>query len=159
VVKTVNKDKTKYNLKIPSRTDNLELIRSFVSNIAAMVGFDADETYKIELAVDEACANVVKHAYEQKHSDHQIDLVIEIDVDKLVIIISDQGKGFDIKKVLSKDMKEYLAEMRVGGLGIHLIKALMDDVEFVSKPGTRTQVKMTKYLMKNGKVETVEKNE
>ena len=157
MVKTVNKDKTKYKLKIPSRTDNLELIRSFVSHIAAMVGFDADETYKIELAVDEACANVVKHAYEQQHTDHQIDLVIEIDVDKLVIIISDQGRGFDIKKVLSKDMKEYLAEMRVGGLGIHLIKALMDDVEFVSKPGKSTQVKMTKYLMKNGKIKAVEK--
>ena len=56
-------------------------------------------------------------------------------------------------------MKEYLAEMRVGGLGIHLIKALMDDVEFISKPGQSTQVKMTKYLVKNGKVKTVEKNE
>ncbi|MBC8182323.1 ATP-binding protein [candidate division KSB1 bacterium] len=155
----MKKEKTKYKLKIPSKTDNLELIRSFVSNIAVKVGFDADETYKIELAVDEACANVVKHAYEQKHTDHQIDLVIELDVDKLVIIISDQGRGFDVKKILSKDMKEYLAEMRVGGLGIHLIKALMDDVEFISKPGASTQVKMTKYLMKNGKVEVVKKNE
>ena len=89
--KNVKKEKTKYKLKIPSQTDNLELIRSFVSNIAEKVGFDADETYKIELAVDEACANVVKHAYEQKHIDHQIDLAIEIDINKLVIIISDQG--------------------------------------------------------------------
>ncbi len=157
--KNVKKEKTKYKLKIPSQTDNLELIRSFVSNIAEKVGFDADETYKIELAVDEACANVVKHAYEQKHIDHQIDLAIEIDINKLVIIISDQGRGFDVKKVLNKDMKEYLAEMRVGGLGIHLIKALMDNVEFISKPGQSTQVKMTKYLVKNGKVKTVEKNE
>ena len=152
----MTKNRTKYKLKIPSKTDNLELIRSFVSHIARMVGFDADETYKIELAVDEACANVVKHAYEQQQSKNQIDLVIEIDVNKLVIIISDQGRGFDVNKILNKNVKEYLAEMRVGGLGIHLIKALMDDVEFISKPGQKTQVIMTKYLMKNGKLETVE---
>lgn len=156
MIKTVTKNRTKYKLKIPSKTDNLELIRSFVSHIARMVGFDADETYKIELAVDEACANVVKHAYEQQQSKNQIDLVIEIDVNKLVIIISDQGRGFDVNKILNKNVKEYLAEMRVGGLGIHLIKALMDDVEFISKPGQKTQVIMTKYLMKNGKLETVE---
>ncbi len=142
-----------YNLKIPSKTDNLELIRSFVSHVAEMIGFDADETYKIELAVDEACANVIKHAYDKQNAENQIDLAIEIDVKKLVIIITDLGKGFDVKKVLKKDIKEYLAEMRVGGLGIHLIKALMNDVEFSSEPGVKTQVKMTKYLMKNGKLE------
>jgi len=153
----LKKEKEKYKLKIPSKTDNLEIIRSFVSHVAELVGFDADETYKIELAVDEACANVIKHAYEKQDTNYQIDLVIEIDVQKFVIYITDQGKGFDVEKVLNKNVKEYLAEMRVGGLGIHLIKALMDEVEFISKPGEKTKVKMTKYLMKNGQLESIRK--
>lgn len=153
---TVNEEKTRYSLKIPSKTDNLELIRSFVSHVAKMIGFDDDDTYKIELAVDEACANVIKHAYDKQNAEHQIDLAIEIDIKKLVIIITDLCKGFDVQKVLHKNIKDYLAEMKVGGLGIHLIKALMDDVEFFSKPGKKTQVKMTKYLMKNGKMESID---
>lgn len=154
-MKILKKEKTEYKLKIPSKTDNLEIIRSFVSHVAELVGFNADETYKIELAVDEACANIIKHAYEKINNDHEIDLVIELDFDKMVIYVTDHGKGFDVKNILNKDVKEYLAEMRVGGLGIHLIKALMDDVEFISKPGEKTQVKMTKYLMKNGKLKSI----
>ncbi|MFZ5518593.1 MAG: ATP-binding protein [Candidatus Zhuqueibacterota bacterium] len=145
-------DITKYQLKIPSRTDNLELIRLFVSTIATKVGFNDDDVNKIELAVDEGCANVVKHAY-NKDSQNPIDLVIEIDYKKITIIISDQGKGFDISQISRKNVKEYLAEMRVGGLGIYLMKALMDEVEFESTPGEKTSVKMSKYLIRQGKVE------
>jgi len=145
-------DKTKYQLKIPSRTDNLELIRLFVSTIATKVGFNEDDVNKIELAVDEGCANVVKHAY-QKDSQNPIDLVIELDYKKITIIISDQGRGFDISQISRKNVKEYLAEMRVGGLGIYLMKALMDEVEFESTPGAKTSVKMSKYLIREGKVE------
>ena len=146
----------KYQLRIPSKTDNLDLIRTFVSHVAETVGFNEDEVYKLELAVDEACANVIKHAY-SKDSKHSINLIIEIDYNKLTIIITDSGKGFDVEKILNRDIKEYLAEMRVGGLGVHLIKALMDEVEFKSEPGVKTQVKMTKYFMKNGQLESADK--
>lgn len=145
-------DKMTYQLKIPSRTDNLELIRLFVTAVAAKVGFSADDINKIELAVDEACANVIKHAYHQDHK-QLIELVIEIDYKKISIIITDHGKGFDISQLPHADVKEYLAEMRVGGLGIYLMRALMDEVEFDSEPGVRTQVKMSKYFLKNGQLQ------
>ncbi|NOZ61239.1 MAG: ATP-binding protein [Calditrichaeota bacterium] len=150
--------KQTYRLKIPGETENLELIRSFVSHIAQMGGFDEDDIYKIELAVDEACANVIKHAYKGRKKEN-IDLVIEIDFNKLTIIITDQGVGFDVDKILNRDMKEYLAQMKVGGLGIHLIKSLMDDVEFKSQPGEKTEVRMTKYFVKDGKIEGKQSNE
>ncbi|OQX95393.1 hypothetical protein B6I21_05660 [candidate division KSB1 bacterium 4572_119] len=142
-------NKEKYQLKIPSKTDNLELIRTFVSRISEMVGFTDDDVYKIELAVDEACANVIKHAYKKEE---EINLVIELDYKKLTIIISDQGIGFDVNKILNRDIKNYLAQMKVGGLGIHLIHALMDEVEFRSEPGRKTEVKMVKYFVKDGKI-------
>lgn len=146
----------KYQLKIPSKTDNLELIRIIVSHIAELVGFNEDDVYKIELAVDEACANVIKHAYDKDKND-AINLLIEIDFKKLTIIVTDEGIGFDVNKVLNRDVKEYLAQMRVGGLGIHLMKALMDEVELKSTPGVKTEVKMVKYFVKNGKVNSLAK--
>ena len=84
MVNIVSSDKIKYQLKIPSKTDNLELIRLFVSTVADKVGFNPDEVSKIELAVDEGCANVIKHAY-KKDSKRSIDLVIEIDYKKFTI--------------------------------------------------------------------------
>ena len=147
--------KTQYQLKIPGQTDNLELIRLFVAAVADKVGFAADDVSKIELAVDEACANVIKHAY-LKVTKQPIDVVIEIDYKKLAIIITDHGKGFDVKRISKQDVKDYIAEMRVGGLGIYLMKALMDEVEFNSQPGVKTQVKMVKYFLKNGELKLAE---
>ena len=144
------KSEINYQLKVPSQTDNLELIREFVSRVAAKMGFDSDDVNKIELAIDEACTNVIKHAYE-KNSKKPIDIAIKLDYDKLTIIVTDQGKGFDADDIKIPDMKEYLAEMRVGGLGIFLMKNLMDEVKFEVKPGVRNQVKMVKYYMKDHK--------
>jgi serine/threonine-protein kinase RsbW len=137
-----------YRLRIPSQTDNLEIIREFVAKIAGKYGFDDDDISKIELAVDEACANVIKHAY--GNDQHKpIDIVIKADERKLTVIVTDKGKGFDPRSMKAPDMKEYLAEMRVGGLGLYLMEALMDEVDFDIKPGKRNQVKLVKYVNKN----------
>ncbi len=137
----------KFHLKIPSQTDNLEIIRDFVAKIARKVGFDEDDISKIELAVDEACTNVIKHAYDNQGK-NPIDITIQIDYQKLTILVTDKGKGFDPSKLKTPDLKEYLAEMRVGGLGIYLMKNLMDEVEIQSQPGKGNQVRMVKYLNK-----------
>jgi serine/threonine-protein kinase RsbW len=138
--------KRKFQLRIPSQTDNLEIIREFVSRVARKVGFKDDDVGKIELAVDEACANVIEHAY-QKDDKQPIDIVIQIDYQKFTVIITDRGRGFNSKKIKTPDMKEYLAQMRVGGLGIYLMRTLMDEIDFDVKPGKRNQVKMSKYFL------------
>ncbi len=149
-----NKTKS-YRLKIPSRTDNLELIRNFVSGLAKKVGFDKDDINKIELAVDEACTNVIEHAYRNDEG-KDIDIVIKIDYDKFTIIVADQGRSIDVDKIKMPDMKKYLAELRVGGLGIYLMKTLMDEVDYRTIPGKRNEVRMVKYFLK--KDEKLKKN-
>ena len=67
---------TEYKLKIPSQTDNLEIIREFVGRVASKVGFNEDDLNKIELAVDEACANVIKHAYQKDQKSKPIDIQV-----------------------------------------------------------------------------------
>lgn len=132
----------KFHLNTPSQTENLELIRNFVSKIAEKAGFEEAEINDIELAVDEACTNVVKHAYDKDNRRKDIDVVIEIRDDKFIVIVSDRGKGFNPHSVKEPDLS------KAGGLGIRLMKMLMDEVQFDIKPGVRTRVKMVKHMSK-----------
>lgn len=144
------KKSKEYQLKLPSQTDNLELIRNFVAGIAKKVGFDDNDVNKIELAIDEACTNVIKHAY-QHNEKQDIDIAIKIDYQKMVIVVTDRGKSFQMKDVDLPDMKSYLAELRVGGLGIYLMKTLMDEVDYKTEPDGQNKVRMVKYLLKKDK--------
>ena len=138
----------KYNLKIPSITENLQMIREFVLKIAAKTGFNEETQEQIALAVDEACTNVIKHAH---HHDARrlMDIQIQTDINKMKIIITDKGRGFDITKLKDPDVEKYIKESRHGGLGIYLIKTLMDEVDYEFKPGVKNQVQLTKYLQKS----------
>ncbi len=139
------KTQKKYQLKIPSQSDNLSIIRDVVAKVASRVGFDTDEASKIELAVDEACTNVIKHAY-ANNSNQMIEVSIKVDQKKLIIIVADKGKGFNPDEIKLPDLNKSIKEGRKGGLGLCLIKTLMDKVEFEIKPGSKNQVKMIKYI-------------
>jgi len=139
------KTQKEYQLKIPSQSDNLAIIRDVVAKVARRIGFDSDEASKIELAVDEACTNVIKHAY-TNNSNQMIEVSIKVDQEKLIITVADKGKGFDPDKIKLPDLNESIKEGRKGGLGLCLIKTLMDKVEFEIKPGSKNKVKMIKYI-------------
>lgn len=146
-VLSMKKKTREYFLKIPSQVDNLEIIRNFISGVASKVGFNAEDANKIELAVDEACTNVIEHAYENDDS-NDIDIAIQLDYQKLSIVVTDRGRSFKFNKVEMPNMDTYLAELRVGGLGIYLMRTLMDEVDYQSKPNGSNEVRMVKYLLK-----------
>lgn len=133
----------RFSLNIPSRTDNLEIIREFVVGIARRYGFKDDAIGEIELAVDEACANVIKHAYHYDDKRH-IDITVETNTSKIAITISDQGSGFDPDHLESPEQR--LRKHARGGLGIALIRRVMDEVSFKINPGMRNEVRMVKYI-------------
>ena len=143
----MTKEKRKFFLKLENDSANLRLIREFVSGVANEAGFDEDEIYQIELAVDEACSNVVKHAYSQDKDkkEHSIELEIHFDEKEFSVKVLDRGQGFDPSQLPQTNMKSYLEKFQVGGLGIRLMKSLMDQVEYSIKPGSKNQVTLTKY--------------
>ena len=77
----------KKELKVKSRTENLSLIRDFVSNSAAEAGITPDVVENIILAVDEACTNIIKHAY-KSYPDGEILIKIKYEDKKLIITIN-----------------------------------------------------------------------
>lgn len=133
-----------YCYEVPVETAQLQRIRAFVREKAGTLGFCDDDMAKIELAVDEACANVIEHAY----TDHEgsFRLCLRLDYQKLTVIVTDYGDAFDPTLVKEPDMQEYLAAYRVGGLGIYLMRNLMDEVDYDIQPGVKNEVRMIKYL-------------
>lgn len=79
-----------YELTTPSHTENLEAIRSFLASIAQKAGFDETAVMAIEVAVEEACVNAIKHAH-QNDATKPLHLRITIDRQKLTVMVRDQG--------------------------------------------------------------------
>lgn len=133
------------HLRIHSQTEKLNLVREFIGEAAREHGFDEEAVGKIMLAVDEACTNIIKHAYGYA-PDRTIDLEIQIAGDRFDIVITHSGKSFDPTAVRKPDMQEYFKKYQRGGLGIHLMRTLMDGVEYEALPDSRNLVRMYKYL-------------
>lgn len=135
----------KQTLKIQSKTDQLVAVRDFVSQAAFASGFNDEDVSKIALAVDEACTNVIKHAY-RYNPKKQISITVTEGNGEFEVSIVDNGKQFDPDRIKQPDMKEYLSSYRRGGLGVHLMKRLMDKIEYDIEPGKRNQVRLIKHI-------------
>ena len=133
------------SIKIESRTERLIAVREFVSAAAREFGFSDEEVSKISLAVDEACTNIIKHAYKFDTS-KSITITVKPGNGAFEISIIDTGNKFSPTEIQSPDMKEYLEHYRQGGLGVYLMKRLMDKVEYDIEPGKQNEVRMVKYL-------------
>jgi len=136
-----------FTLDVPSTTQNLALIREFVSRVAEQAGLNETEVGQLELAVDEACANVIEHAYGDDKT-KQVMVRAIFDEDTLRIHVIDTGKGFDPTQVQEQELKDLIAKRKTGGLGMRLIRTLMDEVHYDIEPGKRNELRMVKRLSK-----------
>lgn len=130
---------------IRSKTENLSLVRDFICNCCTDKGFSAKTLDEVVLAVDEACTNIIKHAYKYL-PDGEIKVKLKLSGKKFIVDITDYGKSFDSEILKRPDMNEYFKMKKVGGLGVHLMKTLMDDVKFESVPGKYNKVILTKFV-------------
>lgn len=137
-----------FTLHVPSSTENLALIRDFVGNIGAKAGFDENEISKITLAVDEAVANVIEHAY-GSDATREVTIRAVLDDDAVRFDIIDNGRGFDPGLIKQKDLEQLVKERRSGGLGLRLIRTVMDDVQYQIKPGEKNELRMVKKLKRH----------
>lgn len=121
-----------YQKTVNASTQNLSDIRKFVSKHALKHGFSSEQIADIRLAVDEATTNIIKHAYKNDHN-QELTIHLEFDEEKLSVTLTDQGIAFDLKKYKSPDIKKQIEKKRRGGMGIHLMKSLMDEVSYKVK--------------------------
>ncbi|NBC02711.1 MAG: ATP-binding protein [Bacteroidetes bacterium] len=128
----MDKASNTYKKKVNASTQNLAAIRSFVSKHAENHGFDPKQVSDIQLAVDEAYTNIIKHAYK---NDPEKEVIIHLDFtdNKMTITLMDEGIGFDVKKYKKPHLKEQIEKKQRGGMGVFLIQKLMDDVSYHAK--------------------------
>lgn len=116
-------------LTVSGHFENLAKISDFIGHAAAQTGLDEKATYAIQLAVDEACANIIEHGYEGEGRG-QIHLTYRIKEDGLQVVIYDQGKPFDPSQVPEPDIHAPLSERAPRGLGLFFIRNMVDSFEF-----------------------------
>ena len=124
-------------MEISSNPDYIGVIRLTTSGIANKVGFSIDDIEDIKVAVSEACTNALKHS-----GDKTFHIIFTILENGIEIEIRDNGKGYNVDSIEKPD----LLNPKENGLGLFIIKTLMDEVIIESKNNTGTIVRMTKYL-------------
>jgi len=135
-------------LVVPGRYETIEQIREFIVRAAESSGLDSHAVFHVKLAVDEACANIVEHAYGGLDGG---DIHIACGVESVpegnffVVRLEDQGKPFDPDSIPPPNLTADPDELRVGGLGLHFMRQIMDRVEFHFHPG-RNELVMYKKI-------------
>ena len=135
----------KFLLQVPSSTENLAIVREFLNNVGRQAGMNDDEVAKVQLAVDEACSNVIEHAYGHDSS-KEVMVRVSFDHETLRIEVIDTGQGFDPSSIPRQELEELVAQRKTGGLGVRLIQKLMDEVHYEVGPGMKNQIRMVKKI-------------
>lgn len=132
-----------YKATFPGRFKSLAEISEFVSQAIKKIGFDETTAYSILVAVDEACTNIIEHAYGgEGHG--EIHCSCDVTEDVLKIILRDRGEPFDPTAVPEPNFSVPLQELECRGAGLVLIQKIMDETSFVSTPDGENVLTMIK---------------
>lgn len=119
-------------MRFPARAAELKRTRDSLREVVEECGCSAKSTADIVLAIDEACQNIIRHAY-CGESDNLIEFEVEHRDDRLVFSLIDHAPTIDPSEVKPRDLKD----IRPGGLGTYFIRRVMDEVEFLQPASGR----------------------
>ena len=120
-------------LKIEGKLENLSLIGDFIGDSMREFGLDNRKIFNVQMAVDEACTNIIEYGYANEVG--TIDIACWRKGEEIVVVIKDEGKPFDPTTVQPPDLNTSLEERKAGGLGIYFMKKLMDEGRYEFKEG------------------------
>jgi anti-sigma regulatory factor (Ser/Thr protein kinase) len=130
-------------LTFPSDPRYLGVVRGSIERFAALVGFDEEECRWITLAVHEALTNVIRHAYHNQH-DKPVELHLRQRDQGMEVLLVDHGTGVKPEQMSGRDLND----VRPGGLGLHMIREIMDETQYSPLEG-RNELRM--YKIKGSK--------
>ena len=141
------RERERISFRIPRNTYYLGLIRKAVVEVARRAGFSVSATAEIEMAVDEACSNAIRHSGGGSSGpSDSIAFDAVIDEAGIVVTVADGGAPFPFDKLGTADIESYLSGREVGGLGVYIIKRFMDEVHYCHRPEVGNELRMRKYL-------------
>lgn len=131
-------------LHLFSQARLLSAARSLTASFAGRIGFDDVQCGQISLAVDEALCNVINHGYERDDNGRIRLTIWEIKGDEpgMKVVVEDRARQVDPDSIRSRD----LDDIRPGGLGVHIIREIMDHVLYEKRDGGGMRLSMTKLI-------------
>jgi anti-sigma regulatory factor (Ser/Thr protein kinase) len=126
-------------LTVPSHPKYLYAVRSALYPLVLEAGFPKKEARKVVLAVDEACSNIIRHAYSGDPT-KTITMTVEDDAQRFVVRLRDYGRKVDRAEIVPRDLKD----IRPGGLGTHFINQVFESVSYYTDQGPGTLLTLEK---------------
>lgn len=134
-------------ITVPGLYENLAKVTEFVRQSAQEAGLESFAIYSVEAAVDEACANIIEHAYGGEGKG-EIECTCEVKDTGLVVRIKDHGKPFRPETVRDPNIHAPLKKRHSHGLGLYIMRKWMDDIHFDFHPDTGNILTMVKLKEK-----------
>jgi len=129
----------------PARFDSLAKIGKFIERATKAAGFDDSTTYAVQLAVDEACSNIIEHAYGGENKG-DIQCTYSIANNRLTITLRDKGQPFDPEKIQEPNFGAPIEELKPRGAGLFLMRKLMDEIRFEFNQKSGNVLTLVKHL-------------
>lgn len=126
-------------ISLPGKPEYVSIARLTASVIANQMGFNIDDVEDIKVAVGEACNNAVLHG---KSPEEVFEIQFEVQAGRMIIEVRDNGNGFDLDEYQAPE----LGELKENGLGIFIMKTLMDEVDFIPVQNNGTTIRLVKEL-------------
>lgn len=121
-------------ITLTNNVQEVPRLNAFVDEVCEEHGCDMETTMRMNLAIEEAVVNVIDYAY-PPDTVGSVDIKVTTDDNHMEFVISDSGTPFDPTKKEDVDISLPVEERRIGGLGIHLVKQLMDKISYERKDG------------------------
>lgn len=133
------------SLRIVNRLDDLVQVRAAVEASIVSGGFPAEQLNRILIAVDEAVTNIIEHGYDGSGpGTRHVDIELEVSAQEFRIALIDEGESFDPRSMSDIDIQKHVAAGRNGGLGVFLIRKIMDVVDYHHETGRHNRLVMVK---------------
>lgn len=131
-------------VSFPGRFESLPKVGEFVKKAAKSAGLNDKAVYAVQLAVDEACSNIIDHAYGGEGKGEMLCSVV-VNKDGLTVILSDRGRPFNPQLIPDPQVNVPLEMLRPRGVGIYLMRKMMDEVYYEYSPDRGNVLTMVKH--------------
>ena len=135
------------HVRVPGTPGSLPLIRQTVVEAAEKCGFGEEDVAKIEMAVGEACTNIIEHSYATQPLNLDIEVKVGRTKDHFEVTICDYSSiNFAVDQMAAVPLDDYIATGRRRGLGLYIIQSFVDKVEHRFVCGQGNELKLTKFF-------------